>query len=177
MCFVYIWEQTAICATYSINWLVFIIEMKSFYSAVRTGSLNKVVCVSSLKGWDHLHTAFCCHLKFSKLMTKIVNYLSHFWQLSVKGTLPFPQVLTALKTRIKPFSFILDTVRSFGEKSCQNWICFCLRCKEGVRGGAVVWGTGLQAGRSRVQFPMVSLEFFIDIIFQVALWPWGWLRL
>jgi len=26
------------------------------------------------------------------------------------------------------------------------------------------WGTALQAGRSRVRFPAVSLEFFIDII-------------
>ena len=42
--FVFIWEQTATCATYSINWLVFITEMKSVYSAVRTGSLNKSVC-------------------------------------------------------------------------------------------------------------------------------------
>ena len=31
-----------------------------------------------------------------------------------------------------------------------------------VRGGAVRWGTALQAGRSWVRFPMVSLEFFID---------------
>ena len=29
MCFVFIWEQTATCATYSIHWLVFITEMKS----------------------------------------------------------------------------------------------------------------------------------------------------
>ena len=50
MCFVFIWEQTATCATYSINWLVFITEMKSVYSAVRTGALNKAVCASSLKG-------------------------------------------------------------------------------------------------------------------------------
>jgi hypothetical protein len=28
-CFVFIWEQTAICATYSINSLVFTTEMKS----------------------------------------------------------------------------------------------------------------------------------------------------
>ena len=40
MCFVFIWEQTATCATYSINWLVFIAEMKCVYSAVRIGSLN-----------------------------------------------------------------------------------------------------------------------------------------
>ena len=43
-------EQTATRATYSINWLVFITEMKSVYSAVRTGPLNKAVWHSSLKG-------------------------------------------------------------------------------------------------------------------------------
>jgi hypothetical protein len=32
------------CATYSINWMVFITEMKTVYSAVRTGSLNEAVC-------------------------------------------------------------------------------------------------------------------------------------
>jgi hypothetical protein len=30
--------------------LVFITEMKSVYSAVRTGALNKAVCASSVKG-------------------------------------------------------------------------------------------------------------------------------
>jgi len=40
LCVVFIWEQTATCATYSINWLVFTAEMKSVYSAVPTGSLN-----------------------------------------------------------------------------------------------------------------------------------------
>ena len=44
MCFVFISEQTATCATYSMNWLVFITEMKSVYSAVRTGALNIAVC-------------------------------------------------------------------------------------------------------------------------------------
>jgi hypothetical protein len=34
-----------------------------------------------------------------------------------------------------------------------------------------------QAGRLRVWFPMVSLEFFIDITLSVALWPWGRLSL
>ena len=50
ICFVFIWEQTATCATYSINWLLFIAEMKNVYSAVRTGALNKAVCASALKG-------------------------------------------------------------------------------------------------------------------------------
>ena len=47
----------------------------------------------------------------------------------------------------------------------------------GAHGGAVGWGTALQARRSRVWFLMVSLEFFIDIILPAALWPWGWLSL
>jgi len=33
--------------------------------------------------------------------------------------------------------------------------------------------TAPRAGRSRVRFPMVSLEFFIDKILPAALWPWG----
>ena len=42
-----------------------------------------------------------------------------------------------------------------------------------VNSGVISCGTALQAGRSRVRFPMVSLEFFIDIILPTAQWPWG----
>ena len=37
------------------------------------------------------------------------------------------------------------------------------------RFGGTRWGTALQAERSRVRFPMVSIEIFIDIIFPTAL--------
>ena len=50
MCFVFIWEQTATCATYSINWLVFRTERKNVYSAVRTGPLTRAVCASYVNG-------------------------------------------------------------------------------------------------------------------------------
>ena len=52
MRFVFIWEQRATCATYSINWLAFITEMKSVYCAVWTGSLNKAVCTLYLNNTE-----------------------------------------------------------------------------------------------------------------------------
>jgi hypothetical protein len=47
---IYVFCKQRLNATYSINGLVFITEMKSVYSAVRTGPLNKAVCSPSLKG-------------------------------------------------------------------------------------------------------------------------------
>jgi hypothetical protein len=41
----------------------------------------------------------------------------------------------------------------------------------GARGSIVGWGTMLQTGRSRVGFPMRSLDFSIDLIFPAAIWP------
>jgi hypothetical protein len=34
-------------------------------------------------------------------------------------------------------------------------------------------GLAVAVGRSRVRFSIVSLEFFSNVILQVALWPWG----
>jgi hypothetical protein len=48
MCFVFIWEETATCAIYAFNWLGFVTEIKSVYSAVRTGDSNKAVWALSL---------------------------------------------------------------------------------------------------------------------------------
>ena len=52
-----------------------------------------------------------------------------------------------------------------------------LRKPWGYAVAQLVKATELQAERSRVRFPMVSLEFFIDIIPPAALWPWGQLSL
>jgi len=43
MCFMWIWEQTAIISLYSINWRVFITETERVYCAVRTGSLYNIL--------------------------------------------------------------------------------------------------------------------------------------
>jgi hypothetical protein len=55
---IYQWKNSDFC--HIINWLVFITEMKSVYSAVRTGSLIEAVCASSLKGQipDSLRVAY-----------------------------------------------------------------------------------------------------------------------
>ena len=55
-------------------------------------------------------------------------------------------------------------------------ICEVLLCKSydrlvAAHSSAVDWGAVQQARRSRVRFPLVSLEFFIDIILLAALWP------
>ena len=49
LCFVFIWEQTATYATYTINWLVFITEMKRVLRGTNW-VLTKAVCASYLKG-------------------------------------------------------------------------------------------------------------------------------
>ena len=61
LCVLYLSQKkTATSAAYNIKWLVFITEMKSVYSAVRTGSLNKAVCASSI----YLRTnSDLCHLQ------------------------------------------------------------------------------------------------------------------
>jgi hypothetical protein len=46
-----------------------------------------------------------------------------------------------------------------------------------VRGGAVGWGTAIQAGRLWIRFPIRSLEFLIDINLSATLRPSGWLSL
>jgi hypothetical protein len=50
MCFVWIWEQTAIIFLYGINWLVFITEMECVYCAVRTEFFNYVTLILRFKG-------------------------------------------------------------------------------------------------------------------------------
>ena len=76
MCFVFIWEQTPTCATYSINWLVFLTEMKSVYCAVRTGSLNKAVCCIYLRTNSDL-----CHLQH-----KLIGFSNRDEKCLLRGT-------------------------------------------------------------------------------------------
>ena len=57
MCFVWIWEQTAIISPYNINGLVFTTEMECVYCEVRTGSLYTASLTFS-------NSTFCQHSVF-----------------------------------------------------------------------------------------------------------------
>ena len=54
MCFVWIWEQTAIISLYSIDWLVCITETECVYCAVRTGCLSKTWIKFRSDSWLHV---------------------------------------------------------------------------------------------------------------------------
>jgi hypothetical protein len=46
-----------------------------------------------------------------------------------------------------------------------------------ARGGAVVEALRYKSEGHGFRFPIMSLEFFIDIILPAVLWPWGRLTL
>jgi type IV secretory pathway TraG/TraD family ATPase VirD4 len=59
MCFVWIWEQTAIISQYRINWLVFITETESVYCAVRTWCLNALcILTCSISNGHYMYHQF-----------------------------------------------------------------------------------------------------------------------
>jgi hypothetical protein len=62
------------CTTYSINLSVFITEMKSVYSAVRTGSLNKAVWRFVFRGLNNIEK-LCVHT--------VVKSLTVQWSITV----------------------------------------------------------------------------------------------
>jgi hypothetical protein len=75
----------------------------------------------------------------------------------VSHSLPF-QILLHLHT--------VKSASSFPSLNQKSYFTFCLQISAnsllclGARGNAVGWGTRLQAGRSRVQVPMRSLDIF-----------------
>ena len=84
VCFVWIWEQTAIISLYSINWLVYITETECVYCAVRTGSLYTASLTFS-------NSTFCPHSIFMCFMwiweqTEIISLYSINWLVFVTET-------------------------------------------------------------------------------------------
>ena len=78
MCFMWIWEQTAIISLYTINCLDFITETECVYCAVRAESLSRTNCSSSLNGWKPKLLPACivdiCRLIWMKLGIEIIAW-------------------------------------------------------------------------------------------------------
>ena len=84
MCFVWIWEQTAIISLYNINWLVFITETECVYCAVRTGSLYTASLTVS-------NSTFCPHSVFMCFVwiweqTAVISLYSINWLVFITAT-------------------------------------------------------------------------------------------
>jgi len=124
----------------------------------------------------HVSSGFNTLNPFSSLLTQHLSQHPHMKQLhccmlcsvpsrSAANTRVWPEVRHSI-TRTGKFPNRLHSLMPY----CTD---FSVLLVWGHAVGANVWGTALQAGRLRVRFPTVSLELFIDIILQSALWSWG----
>ena len=77
MCFVWIWEQTAIISVYSINWLVCITETECVYCAVRAGFLYIIL--------RSAHNVFMCVVWIWE-QTAIISLYSINWLVCITET-------------------------------------------------------------------------------------------
>jgi hypothetical protein len=85
----------------------------------------------------------------------------------VLGNCPVRILLSITATKLPATESCFNTVQSRSHFHALLYVYnIC-----GLPGGAVAWGIALQAGRSRVRFPIESL------IFPAALWPWSRLNL
>jgi len=84
MCFVWIWEQTAIISLYNINWLVFITETECVYCAVRTGSLYTASLTSGNSNFCP-HSVFVCFVWIWE-QTAIISLYNINWLVFITET-------------------------------------------------------------------------------------------
>ena len=134
MCFVWIWEQTAIISLYSINWLVFITETECVYCAVRTGSLytasltfgNSTFCP---------HSVFMCFVWISE-QTAIISLYNINWLFFITETecvycAVWTENLNIIQLNYSPCNAKQVYSRNVHTlPCCRNarycWVCVCL---------------------------------------------------
>jgi len=81
MCFMWIWEQSAIISLYNINWLVFATETESVYCAVRTGTLASFQVPRSIQYTVCCiqYTVYCIHYTVHSILYAVycIEYTVH----------------------------------------------------------------------------------------------------
>ena len=109
MCSVWISEQTATCATYSTNWLVFIIETECVYCAVRTGSLYII------------QDNFCVQL-FPVYLTRITSGTASEYHVMTTASKKIPRRVDGLSLKMKA---ILRNIGNYLANATAGWIHCC----------------------------------------------------
>jgi hypothetical protein len=127
-----------------------------YYTSFFTDSSSCEVCIALSRG-----------AKFSKhLETTFKFYVPD----DCNEAVPYRGPTTIRCHRTKTIREDLCTLILFTNHSKCNVLQSLFRYS-GTWRGVVTWGTALQARSSRVHFPMVSLEFFMNILLPAVLWP------
>ena len=118
--------------------------------------LEKTLCE-----WDIYVLLVTKGLKSELLTNMFVSYLKRAYYVKLKQML-FGDIYVILYKILLSWHFSLhfSPLFFFYSSSCRRSFFTTIYHIVGARGSAVGWGTALQVGRSRVRFPMVSLEFF-----------------
>ena len=110
MCFVWIWEQTAIISLYRVNWLVCITETECVYCAVRT------------ENWIFTNSTFCPYSVFTCFVwiweqTAVISLYNINWLVCITET---ECVYCAVRT--EHLTFTNSTFCPHSVFMCSVWI-------------------------------------------------------
>jgi hypothetical protein len=120
---------------------------------------------------DGMRKATIDNMEYSRVSSRDLNWVSYDLNPNIKRyRLTNLTDMLHVGAKLRRTRMFSSTI-TIQERNC----CFRTFSKWGLKsvclGRAVGWGTMLQAGRSRVRFPMRSLDFSIVLILPAALCP------
>jgi hypothetical protein len=155
-------------------------EIKNRFETSSTGNYMKILsvclCQFALDGWYWMLSSWYILVMTSNFSQYCVHKSLN--QMNPDQTLPlyYFNIIRESTHRISKWSppiRLCDQNVVYMRATCPRPSWFDRLNYKGTSGSVVGWGTMLQAGKSRVRFPMTSLDFSIDVILLAALWPWG----